>query len=905
MRMTISDTPQQVKVIEALESKHNDPTSHRIVSKFDLSKPNYYFEVFHSDNPIRPFIDLDQKDNVSFTNEKEFWKIDKDILTKLEGLGLPILHASHYQAEKWEKNKGTEWKRVMTKKAPKLSYRITDPNKMCENGKENKIYCMNEFQTQIKTCLGDELFGMLSVDSSVYSVNWRKLSCVNTYKHPEQKDRIRKLTQPNKFKIEDTFLSSLSGNEKLVKSCFKTDKPPKKVIPKITKKETPNAYTTLDNEVIEVEKPPLSDVSKFWDYADLINKQDLKDRNNWLKFTLSHINLLGISDYENYNKFCASCPNYEDLPNKIKYEEFYKGKDKQEQKLGWKHIFSLAYENNKDEKMKLDKIYRVPFNIWTILKLKKTDENNHADIDKQIEELEDNDDLKPAVVKRKIKELEKKKKEQQKEQTEKAYKKMKSYFELYHFKLMNPISYCVIDDDGFHPYSKSKFSDAFENIELNEKTKFTDMWFKDPAMKTYNKVDFIPYGMQCPSSTYNLFDGLHIEKIRTKEKKSFDFILDNLRLNAGDDENAYQYLLKYSAYLVQNTATLPEVSIVIKGKQGTGKTKYWENFGNKILGKRYLLQSSNPDDIIGKFNININKLLIIMEETEGKDTFMANSQIKTLITQPTKYFEGKGKDKIEVRNCGRYIFISNNQTPIKIEQTDRRFQVCECSDRHFQDREFFSKVQNEWNDEVCVRGFYDYLMDMDLSNFDPARDRVITEAYLDLQSATISPLVRFLENQFYYYNSCREFNKKTEYGYSNDLVEKYTATQFFNKYLGFLQENNMKTEHISSTNFGREIIKYDGITKKHTKFGNQYEVKWEEVYEKLVEKKMITAIDDEEDNHADLENEIQKTENTIHTYIQEEKKEEESEYESEYEEYEAASIDEDEYKAFLEWKNKK
>tara|TARA_R110000744_G_scaffold354398_1_gene460814 strand:- start:153 stop:1637 length:1485 start_codon:yes stop_codon:yes gene_type:complete len=482
--------------------------------------------------------------------------------------------------------------------------------------------------------------------------------------------------------------------------------------------------------------------------------------------------------------------------------------------------------------------------------LKKKPKTEDNDIQKQIEELEDNEELKTSFRNKKIKELKKQLKKQAEEQTDAKYKAMKSYFELYHFKLNNPFAYAKIvnSDDIVMRYNKCSFKDYCDNIEINPEISFTSKWFKDPSIKSYDTMDFIPYGVTCPSNVFNLFTGFDIEKERTKNTHSFNNILETVKLNAGDNENTYNYLINYLAHLVQKPGILPEVSIVVIGEQGTGKSSLWENLGDKLLGKKYSLQSSNADDIIGKFNMNKNKLLIVMEETESKNTFTSCSQIKTLITQPTKNFENKGKDKFAVRNCGRYIFISNSQTPVKIEQSDRRFMVTECSNRHKQDKVFFGKVNDEWNDPLAVRGFYDFLMNHDISNFNPSRDRVITEVYDDMKSVTIPYIARWLEQKYYDYNMTLASKNPTW----ASLQKKRKAFDLFNSFKKWLDKSGHKSDSWNSCRFGRDIKKYKGITCKRTSIGVTYLLCFKEIYEGLILNGYTKVSDDNDTNDAEL-----------------------------------------------------
>lgn len=831
----------QIKAIRGLYANANDNTLLKVISKYDLVKSNNWFEFTESNKPTHPFLDIDNHNDYKGTsiemNETEFnqlvLRIEKNIVNRFPEL--PLLNASKYNSEKYKPNGDFD------KNEHKISFRLTDHTKLCNDMKTCKDYCLNVLSKQLKECLGNDA-QYIDVDPSVYRNGKGKMSCINSYKYPQEKDRTRKLVNGE---LEHTFIQGIHGDEEKVEFSKPTIIPQKKQKKEVKQVSPKPLLEPLDDKL----------VNRFYDYAFLIDKKELGDREKWLKFTLLHINILGINDWDNYNNFLKDTTGYNEYENKMTYETLHNNKDKTQQKLGWKYLYQIAYDNNKEEKLKLDIHYREPFNVFTMLKKKPKVEDN--DIQKQIDELEDNEDLKTSVKKRKIKELEKQLKEHNKNQAEAKYKAMKSYFELYHFKINFPFNYAttVNTDEVVMRYNKNSFRDYCDNIEINDGEPFTSKWFKDPKIKTYDTMDFIPYGVKCPDNVFNMFSGLEIEKVRSKDTHSFDYILETIKLNAGDNDDMYEYLVNYLAHLVQKPGILPQVSIVVVGEQGTGKSSLWENLGDKLLGKRYSLQSSNADDIIGKFNINKNKLLVVMEETEAKNTFESCSQIKTLITQPTKYFENKGKDKFNVRNCGRYIFISNSQTPVKIEQSDRRFVVTECSNRHIQDRAFFNKVNEEWNDPLAVRGFYDFLMKKDISNYDPVHDRVISEVYEDMKSVSIPTIARWLENKYYTYNNQLESENPTW----ASLLKTRKATELFKSYKKWMEKSGYKTDGINPTRFGRDIKRYKGIEVTRTNKGVIYDLCYEAIlkgliergYTKEIEKTIDVDIEKEEDYYSD------------------------------------------------------
>jgi len=124
--------------------------------------------------------------------------------------------------------------------------------------------------------------------------------------------------------------------------------------------------------------------------------------------------------------------------------------------------------------------------------------------------------------------------------------------------------------------------------------------------------------------------------------------------------------LKYLAHMVQCPGTLPRVALVFMSSQGVGKNIFFENFAKYILGQDLYLQTDNMEKIIGKFNMNYNKLMVIMDEVQTKDSFTNSEAIKNMITAETLLWERKGCDPITITNVARDILFGNGLLPVKM-----------------------------------------------------------------------------------------------------------------------------------------------------------------------------------------------------------------------------------------------
>ena len=405
------------------------------------------------------------------------------------------------------------------------------------------------------------------------------------------------------------------------------------------------------------------------------------------------------------------------------------------------------------------------------------------------------------------------------------------YFEGYHTKIMNPASIVTIGNDTFRISSYRDFQSNYQNIKLKLPCKinsFTHHWLERTDIRTYQNIDFMPYPQVCPPEVFNTFTGLEgIKKI--SNGANTDWFREHLCYLCGKDDAGTEYMMDYLAHMVQKPGELPRVACVFRSIEGVGKNTFFESFGNEVIGKQYVLQTAEPEDVIGRFNMNQNKLMIIMDEAQGKDTFAASEKIKNLITADTLKWESKGVNSVTLKNLGRYIFFSNNDTPVKIGVTDRRFIMFECAADVANNHEYFSKLISNFKEQG--REIYDMLMNRDISNWKPVADRVQTSVYKDVQSANIPVMALFLEKM------CFKNNESNDYG--GDDVTYFKSNDFYNEFTTFLKETGHKFD-VTNSKFARDLIKYEGIDKKRTKYGTEYNIIYEKLHNFLVKNGYIS-----------------------------------------------------------------
>ena len=412
------------------------------------------------------------------------------------------------------------------------------------------------------------------------------------------------------------------------------------------------------------------------------------------------------------------------------------------------------------------------------------------------------------------------------------------YFESFHFKVMNPPCF------GRTSYNKTLLLNAseielqYENVFVGKKNdiKWVKYWRARKYMRTFENVDFLPPPLECADYTMNTFNGLRAEKLPACDAMNVELLLKHIDILSGNDVDGSQYIINYLAHAVQKSGELPRVALVFQSDQGTGKNIFFENLVRKLFGAEYLLQTAEMDKVIGRFSMINNKLFIIMDETSGKDSFTNSDKIKNIITCEQIPWERKGIDGININNCGRYLFFSNNDTPVKIEASDRRYVVFKCSNERQNDSPYFKEMSKMFSDDAVIKTVYNYLLNVDISNWDSIHDRPITQAYKDIQCANIPPMAKWLEDRYYLNNAHIQMGSdKSEV----DDHQNVKSNDLFQEYKIWLVENGFKNMEYNVTKFGRELKKFDGVEKKRKPHGMLYVFDFECLKKYLLHKKYL------------------------------------------------------------------
>lgn len=286
--------------------------------------------------------------------------------------------------------------------------------------------------------------------------------------------------------------------------------------------------------------------------------------------------------------------------------------------------------------------------------------------------------------------------------------------------------------------------DAFEKWHANNLVRIdgrqhsvATLWLKHPHRRQYQGLCFDPASP--PGGTenggyYNLWQGFAFEP---DPSGSCSIFLDHLRTNvANGDEVHYRYILAWLAHLVQKPEDRIGIALVLRGKQGTGKTIVGTVIGRLIQGNYALVD--NPRFIIGNFNAHMT-CLILLQADEGffAGDKQAEGRLKGLITSETQMIEMKGKDPEKVRNFVRLLVTSNSDRVVPAGPEERRFAVFDVGDQCMQNSAYFGEMMEELENGGYAALLH-YLLEFDLESVD-LRRIPRTSAQLEQKIASLSP----------------------------------------------------------------------------------------------------------------------------------------------------------------------
>lgn len=731
--------------------------------------------------------------HISIENVKEYWDFNNPNWGMRTGLQPNGKYIIGLDFDMWYKNGSTYVESENTRKL--INEFKTKTDKLDGFFDSSTINNVGIF-VDISNCK-DIINLLLKISKNIFSAPNYHLEIMNGHnflippsttkcKISNREDRCRKF-------MNDKYLYELTDKSPIysliydyIKSCC-SDKEKEKTFNKICRDvKLRNKLEVLNNE----EETPKYLITEVSQYLNLLDKNRCINYNSWWQIGKAIQNDFGDDGKFTFKVWSKSCYDITDNELDIHWNS-------------WKK-------------------YNYPHTIKFIIKLCKID-----NLEKTI------------ILHSSLKD----KKEQEK--FDKIYNDYKVEFEKSCCKICHPPQYVFKLNDVLYHYKSELIIESQKNHKdrpLKIKGKdFITAWMEDCNKLQYENIDFLPYGMDYDTTkTYNTFRGFIVEKFENVEyNESFvETILEHINLITGNESN---YFIKWLANIVQEPANISRTCIIFKSEEGVGKSSFLEFFGDKILGYDYYTSTSDPNNqIFCRFNtLRANKLLINLDETNPKDTVQFYEIIKKAISDSKVIIEGKGAGMGQFKDYTRWIFTTNNDLPIKISNSDRRFCLFETKSNK-PSKEYINKLIKVFNDKNASFSFYKYLLSIDISNVNWENDRPITEFYLRSKQQSRSEIYDFLGEKI-------DFEEKQfrNIDIENHTTNKFDKSIFKYKKQDFYGEYKKWTTYSSKNCLGEKpfqilMSQMDGVSlKRDSKRGECYNINIITLCEYLIKKGYI------------------------------------------------------------------
>lgn len=211
-------------------------------------------------------------------------------------------------------------------------------------------------------------------------------------------------------------------------------------------------------------------------------------------------------------------------------------------------------------------------------------------------------------------------------------------------------------------------------------------------------------------------------------------------------------LLDWMAWCVQHPDQKINHGVLLGGRHGIGKDSMWEPVW-RIFGEQNVEQIKG-DDLLSDFNSYLarTKMLVVQEVEFGdhKDAQRISARMKPALAAPpgTLRVNEKGVREYQVPNLVQTVAFTNHAyRPVHMDPGERRWFALWCDrelpevgtpEREAVDAEF--REYYDWLDDGGTRYIFHWLLNRDLSHFQPKAPPMRTTWALNIQDCGRSPL---------------------------------------------------------------------------------------------------------------------------------------------------------------------
>jgi hypothetical protein len=242
-------------------------------------------------------------------------------------------------------------------------------------------------------------------------------------------------------------------------------------------------------------------------------------------------------------------------------------------------------------------------------------------------------------------------------------------------------------------------------------------WLGHQRRRQYEGLDLVPHGPEVlPGNIFNLWRGWGVDP------KEGDWSLLRKHVHevlADADPKFAEYILHWTAWVLQNPAERPEAALTLRGGKGSGK-RVWGDVLMIIFGE-HGLQIFDPAHLTGKHNQHLqNKLFLFADEAFWAGDRTAERTLKGVVTEKRMMIEPKGVNAFPWPNRLSIYMAANADWVVPASHDERRYAVGNVNERWKQNEDYFIPLFAEIKGGGAAAMLYD-LLKLDLGNWHPRK----------------------------------------------------------------------------------------------------------------------------------------------------------------------------------------
>ncbi|BDG04987.1 DUF3854 domain-containing protein [Anaeromyxobacter oryzae] len=314
----------------------------------------------------------------------------------------------------------------------------------------------------------------------------------------------------------------------------------------------------------------------------------------------------------------------------------------------------------------------------------------------------------------------------------------------------------VISPDAFatHAYANRRFERHLGEVNGVAKTKEVSTaraWLEWGHRNEFDRLIYAPgqplaierIGHRGESERcFNMWQGWGVEP-RAGDVRPWHRLLDHVFTGASREHRVW--FERWCAYPMQHPGTKLFTSVLFWGVvQGIGKS-FTGDLLRDVYGKGTNAILVNTDTLESAFNgLLANRQFVHGDEITGNNNRKHADKLKNVVVQEQMTVNEKFVPAYEIDTCANYFFTSNHPDAFFLEDADRRFFIHEVTAGKLPSE--FVQDLRAWRFGGGPAALFQYLLNLDLGDFDPRAAAPMTAAKLEMVRDSKSDVGRWVQD---------------------------------------------------------------------------------------------------------------------------------------------------------------